>query len=61
MRLIATGIANTIDATSKMDKPVIITGFLPILSDKDPIKGERLMYTTFEIKYKIGMKNSANK
>ena len=54
----AIGIANMMHDTSNMDNPSTITGFRPTLSDKDPVIGEKTMYTTLLSKNNKGIKNS---
>ncbi len=39
----STGIARTKQENKRIDNPPIITGFRPILSDKEPVKGERII------------------
>lgn len=36
------GKARKIQVTNNSDKPIRIIGFLPILSDNDPVKGENI-------------------
>ena len=42
---IPTGIAKIMQDISKILKPTTIKGFLPILSDNDPITGDNIIYT----------------
>jgi hypothetical protein len=44
------GNARMMQVVNRINKPVIITGFLPILSDNDPVIGENIVYTRFKIR-----------
>ena len=41
------GIAKMTQENNKTDKPIIIIGLRPILSDMEPVTGERNMYIIF--------------